>query len=490
MTGIDDLNFSHGQRLTADDLNTIVNSVKNAKSEVERNTERIRLLNSINSTLETVNSKTQSIKVPSGVYDYAELVKVGARSMVTPSGMKFSQPKQVRSIKKNLIQTATRKSTVSIGQHYTEYPLYFDWKPNTEYTFYCKYQITKCEDTYFTNNNSIILEFGYGHDTFRAGLASLKGGTARWHKNITSEDVGKVNEIRLTWTTGNNADFTAMGNGLKTPCPAAWWRPICVGNGKPSSGVISVSLFDLTLVYGTDETLTYIPYEETIIDIPSIPENYGAGVSISDLEYNYLDWSSSTPTWHQVADTISVSANNEQWAVYGESYNNDNAQYPCFYINILDPSLRLANTPCLVSHPFTYIDVDNKGAEPIYKGTYGGYAAWMNARQSDAGYLYVTIPITDIMKQFEGEKTWADSKAFYQDDEWKTNLLVGFKRLLNKLPNQKIVVNYKLKTPKTLELLSNVNNFIRLNKDGEIVFTAVNDRTVTGSYSTIEFQKI
>jgi hypothetical protein len=65
---------------------------------------------------------------------------------------------------------------------------------------------------------------------------------------------------------------------------------------------------------------------------------------------------------------------------------------------------------------------------------------------------------------------------------------MGFKILLNKkLPNQKIVVNYKLKTPKTIELPSNVNNFIRLNKDGEIVFTAVNDRTVTGSYSTIEF---
>ena len=67
---------------------------------------------------------------------------------------------------------------------------------------------------------------------------------------------------------------------------------------------------------------------------------------------------------------------------------------------------------------------------------------------------------------------------------------MGFKMLLNKLPSQKIVVNYKLKTPKTIELSSNVNNFIRLNKDGEIVFTADGYRTVTGSYSTIEFQKI
>jgi hypothetical protein len=266
---------------------------------------------------------------------------------------------------------------LNAGQYYQEYPLYFDWKPNTEYTFYCKYKITECADAYFTNNDTIALSFGFGNDSFRAGLASSQG-TAYWRKTITTEDIGKVNEIRLTWTTSDNANFTSS-NGVLTPCPAAWWRPIGTG-ASSASGTIKVSFSDLTLVYGTDETLTYIPYEETVIDIPSIPENYGAGLSVSDLDYNYIDWSSSTPTWHQIVDTISVSANNEYWAMYNESYNSNNAQYPCFYVNILDPSLRLANTPCLVSYPFTYIDVDNKGAAPIYKGTYGGYAAWMNAR--------------------------------------------------------------------------------------------------------------
>ncbi len=284
---------------------------------------------------------------------YAEVTKIGGMTHrdTATNTLKEANVTAVRSIGVNMANIQDRTETVK-NSYYIDTPLGIRLDLNSKYTISMDYEVVSTDAT------ALSLGVGYGENAFQAGIFDKS------YPNLTSGTLVVTITTPTKWLHSNKA----------------WVR--LVRGSAPHNSTVKISNF--MFVKGTVLPSSFVPYEESILSVPSdvqALDGYGRGVN--GVYNNHIDLVGKS--FNRVVSR-KVFDGTETFSFYTNSLGKP---YACVMWAGL--SGRLEATPCVVSPPFEYT-----GDSTVINGTTAGYKVWAHNLAIYGHYHYITIPVADL----------------------------------------------------------------------------------------------
>lgn len=327
---------------------------ESATQNADRNDKRITNLEKrLDASLfVTDDSVAYSKIVPEAALPYAEISKIGGMSHpdAETNTLKVAKTTVIKSIGVNLANIQDRTETVK-NSYYVDTQLGIRLDANSKYTISMDYEVVS------TSATALSLGVGYGENAFQAGIFDKP------YPNLTSGTLVVTITTPTKWLHSNKA----------------WVR--LVRGATPHNSTVKISNF--MFVKGTVLPSSFVPYEESILSVPSdvqALDGYGRGVN--GVYNNHIDLVEKS--FNRVVSR-KVFDGTETFSFYTNSLGKP---YACVMWAGLTG--RLANTPCAVSPPFEYTT-----DEGVINGT-SGYKVWAHNLDQYNAYHYITIPVSDL----------------------------------------------------------------------------------------------